>query len=599
MSEALSLNAAIPKSSILAQLQRILSSGAFAQSERMCRFLRLVVEYSLENRGGELKEYLIGLQVFDRKSSFDARLDPIVRVEARRLRAKLQQFYEREGSEDEIRIELSKGNYAAQFSRRVVPQPVPVVAAPRPIEAAIAIIPFANLSPSLNPEEEAAEYFSDGLTQELILGLTRVPGLRVVAWTSAAQLRGEQDFRAIGQRLNVGAVLTGSVRKAGSRIRVTAQLIDTSNSSYLWSDAYDRELQNLLQIQDEISRAIVGTLRSQLTERSAFPAIRRAPYVFEAHNLYLKGRVEWNGRTPRGLLGSVRYFEQAIELEPGFALGWAGLADAYTLLGEYGVLRGDDSMPRAKSAALRAIELDPSLGEAWASLALVLGSYEWERQEAEECYQRSISLNPGYSIAHYWYGVDHLALLGRFDEAAAEIGLARMLDPWATIVMESDAFIRLLRRQYDEAIQLHRETLAVDPKFYKSWTSIGRALIQKGEYKEAIVMLQKGRALGGDVPNILGALGQAYALTGHTEEARQILRELSAAAAGTENRCAPSTPMAIVHLGLGETDLALAALEKACDHRETPLNGLKVHPVFDPLRNHPRFQALLRRVRLE
>jgi TolB-like protein/Tfp pilus assembly protein PilF len=589
MSQALSLNAAIPKLTVLTQLERVLASSAFAQSDRMCRFLRLVVEYSLENRGGELKEYLIGTRVFDRKSSFDARLDPIVRVEARRLRTKLQQFYEREGREDEIRIELPKGNYAAQFSRKVAPEPVAPVPAPRPPDPAIAIIPFANLSP-----EGETEYFSDGLTEELILGLTRVPGLTVVAWTSAAQLRGEHDFHAVGQRLNVGAVLTGSVRKAGRRVRITAQLIDTNNSSYLWTEAYDRELQNLLQIQDEISRAIVGTLRSQLTERFAFPPIRRAPYDFEAHNLYLKGRFEWNGRTSRGLLNSVGYFEQAIALEPGFALGWAGLADAYTLLAEYGVTPSEDSVPKAKRAALRAVELDPSLGEAWASLALVLGIYEWEREEAEECYQRSISLNPGYATAHYWYSADHLAMLGRFDEAEAEARLARMLDPWSAIVVESEALIKLLRGQYDEAIRLHRQSLAIDPKFYKSWTSIGRALIQKGDYEDAIGMLQQGRALGGDVPNILGALGQAYALAGRTEDARHILRQLSASGA----RRLSCTSMAIVHLGLGEGDLALDALESACDHRETPVNALKVHPVYDPLRSKPRFQALLRRVRL-
>jgi len=261
----------IPQSSIRAQLERILASAAFAQSERMCRFLRMVVEYSLENRGGELKEYSIALQVFDRKPAVDPRVDPIVRVEARRLRTKLGRYYERDGTADDILIELPKGNYAARFSRREACASAAADQAPGSPETAVAIIPFANLS-----RGEENEYFSDGLTEELILGLTRVPGLRVVAWTSAAQLRGEHDFRGVGQRLNVGAVLTGSVRKAGNRIRVTAQLIDTVNSSYLWSEAYDRQLQDLLRIQDEISRAIVGTLRIQLAGRFSFPAIRPA-----------------------------------------------------------------------------------------------------------------------------------------------------------------------------------------------------------------------------------------------------------------------------------------------------------------------------------
>jgi TolB-like protein len=580
----------IPRPAVFAQLERILLSAAFAQSERMCRFLRMVVEYSLENRGGELKEYPIALQVFDRKTSFDPRMDPIVRVEARRLRTKLANYYEREGLDDDVRIELSKGNYAARFSRRDSAQPVRMDGPAKPAQAAVAIIPFADLSP--NGENE---YFSDGLTQELILGLTRVVGLRVVAWTSAAQLRGEHDFQAIGRQLNVGAVLTGSVRKAGDRIRVTAQLIDTANSSYLWSEAYDRELQDLLLIQDEISRAMVGTLRLQLAGRFSFPAIPRAAYNFDAHNLYLKGRFEWDRRVPESLRKSVRFFEQAIELEPRFALGWAGLADAYTLMAEYGIAHPGESMPKAKQAALQAVDLDPSLGEAWTSLAVVYGLYEWDREKAEECYRRGIHLNPGYSTVHHWFAVDHLTLLGRFEEADAEIQLARMLDPWSTIIIEGQSFMLMVRGLYDEAISRSREALAIDPKSYKSWTGIGRALIQKGEYLEAIGMLEKGRAVAGGVSNILGALGQAHALAGNTQKAREILRDLYAAAL---ERPVPFISIAIAHLGLGETELALDALERACERREPALNNLKVHPVYERIRDTPRFQALLRKLRL-
>ena len=234
-------------------------------------------------------------------------------------------------------------------------------------------------------------------------------------------------------------------------------MVQTAHSSYLWSEAYDRQLRDLLQIQDEISRAIVGTLRIHLAGRFSAPAPRRAAYNFEAHNLYLKGRFEWNRRTPEGLRRSVRFFEQAIELEPGFALGWAGLADTCTLLAEYAVASPEDSMPRAKQAALRAVELDPSLGEAWTSLAMVYDLYEWERELAEECYRRAMRLNPGYATVHHWFAADHLAMLGRFEEAEAESRLARMLDPWSTIIIENEAFIRLLRGQYDESIRISRK----------------------------------------------------------------------------------------------------------------------------------------------
>jgi tetratricopeptide (TPR) repeat protein len=372
-------------------------------------------------------------------------------------------------------------------------------------------------------------------------------------------------------------------------------LIDTANSSYLWSEAYDRQLQDLLQIQDEISRAIIGTLRIQLAARFSFPPIRPAAWNFEAHNLYLKGRFEWNRRTPEGMRRSERFFEQAIELEPGFALGWAGLADSCTLLAEYGMAQPEESMPKAKRAALRAVELDPSLGEAWTSLAIVHGLYEWEREEAEACYRRGMRLNPGYSTVHNWFGLDHLAMLGRFEEAEAEIKLARLLDPWSTIIVEGEAFLQLLRGEYDGAIRISREALEIDSKFYKSWTSIGRAMIQKGDYAEGIEMLEKGRSLAGNVPNILGALGQAHALAGNTPRAREILRELQTSA---EGRSVSFSAVAIVHLGLGETSSALDALERACERRETPMNGLKVHPVFHGLRATARFQALLRRVRL-
>jgi TolB-like protein/Tfp pilus assembly protein PilF len=581
----------ISPASVAAQLQRILASTPFAQSERMCRFLRMVVEYSLENRDSELKEYPIGLQVFDRKAAFDPRSDPIVRVEARRLRGKLADYYENEGSGDEILIELPKGAYSVKFSRkgRANGPMAPVPPQPAPDSAAVAVMPFANLTPG-----EENQYFSDGLTQELILGLTRVSGLRVVAWTSAAQLRGEQDFEAVGKRLKVGTVLTGSIRAAGERVRVTAQLISTADSSYLWTEAYDRQVCDLLQIQDEISRSIVDTLRLRLTGRLSYSGQRPAGWNEEALNLYFKGRFEWNRRTTDSLRRSVVLLERAVHLEPAFALGWAGLADSFTLLADYGITNPEDSMPRAKRAALRAIELDPDLGEAWNSLALVVGIYEWEHDEAERCYRRCIQLNPGYSTVHHWYAVDHLVMLGRFEEAEAEIALARQLDPWSTIIIEGVAFVQMLQSCYDEAIATSREALAINPDFYKSWTSIGRTLIQKGQHQEAIEMLEKGRTLGGDMPNILGALGQAHALLGNRAKAHEFLTQLRHPPAGQR---ISGVAEAIIYIGLGEQEMALDALERACERRETALIGLKVHPVYDCLRDSPRFQALLRRTR--
>ena len=554
----------------------------------MCRFLRMVVQYSLDERAAELKEYPIGVQVFDRKSDFDPRVDPIVRVEARRLRKKLDDYYATGGADDPIRIELPKGTYAVRFSTQSasreesVPQNAKRVVAHR---SGIAVIPFANLGPA-----EESEYFSDGLTQELILGLTRVAGLRVVAWTSASQLRGEHDYSAIGERLNVAAVLTGSVRTAGNRVRVTAQLIDTADNSYLWSEAYDRQLCDLLQIQDEISRSIVDRLRIHLASRIAYSATRPTVWNNDALNLLFKARSVCSGRTPAGLKESTVLLERALEIEPRFALAWAALADSCTLLADYSVLPPSETVPRAKEAALRALEIDPDLGEAWTSLALISGIYEWDRKEAERCYRRGILLNPGYATVHHWYSSDHLATLGRLDEAEAEIALARQLDPWSTIIVEGVAYLQLLRGKHDAAIATHKEGLAIDPKFYKTYTSIGRVLIQKGQYAEAIEYLEKGRSLDASVPNILGALGQAYALLGNRAKAHEFLAQLK--------ESGPLVPRAIIHIGLGEKEKALDALERACERRETPLNQLRVHPLYDPLRESPRFQAILERIHL-
>jgi TolB-like protein/Tfp pilus assembly protein PilF len=566
------------------QLERILANGEFAQSERMCRFLRLAVEYSIENRAAELKEYLIATEVFDRKASFDPRLDPIVRVEARRLRSKLAKYYEGEGRADEIVIDLPKGSYAAFFSPRTAAAPR------RPDGGTIAVLPLLNLS-----ADEENEYFSDGLTQELIHRLTRVEALRVVAWNSAVQLKGEpHDIPAIGRQLSVGAVLTGSVRRVGNRVRISVQLVDTTSNYYLWSEAYDRELDDLLKIQDEIARAIVSTLQIRMGAHATVPAGHAVTPNFEAHNLYLKGRFHWNKRTADGLRKSVQFFDRAIALDPACALCRAGLADAYSLLADYGELTPDEAMPRAKEAAAMAIAIDPSMGEAWTSLALIRSCYEWEWEDAERLYRRAIELNPGYATVHLWYASDYLAMLGRFTEARHEIGLARQMDPLSNIIIECDGYLHMLMRRYDDAIATYREALELDPHYYKAWASIGRALIQTGHYGEAVQMLEKARSLGGDTPNILGALGQAYALAGRPERAHALLEDLQTA---SRTRYITSTCFAIVYLGLGQNDLALRALETGCDRRELPLVNLKVSPVYDELRGEPRFDALLRRMR--
>jgi serine/threonine-protein kinase len=570
-------------------LTKILASPVFANSARMTRFLQLAVERTLEQRGEELKEYVIGVEVFDRSSSFDPRIDPIVRVEARRLRAKLKTYYESEGCDDDVIICLPTGTYTPVFTWRQEPE-APAPRAPV-TENSIAVLPFVNLSP-----EPDSDYFSDGLTEELSHGLTRLEGLRVVAWRSAAKWKDRQeDLREIGRQLNVCSLVVGTVRRSGARLRVIAQLVDVENGQYLWSETYDRQVEDLFAIQEEISASIVRSLKLRLVPAPKVPAGTPTSRSIEVYDLYLRGRFHWHKRTPEGLDKAIQIFKQVIGLDPKFAPAYAGLADALILRVDFGMapLPPREIMPRAREAAQRAIELDPTLAEAHTSLGSITGLHEWHWSESEAYYRRAIELNPSYVTAHHWYGCDFLMLLGRFDEAFREMETASRLDPLSSAINESVAYLLLVTRRYDEALEKQLELQELDPFYYKCYTGMGRIYIQQGLYSQAIEMLSKGRSLAGDVPNILGALGQAYGMDGREAEARGILAKLEAM---SRKRYVLSSSFALTHCGLGEKDRALDWLERGCERAELTITAIGVHPAYDCLRGHPRFTALLKRV---
>jgi TolB-like protein len=567
------------------QLNKVSASELFANSERMKRFLNIVVEYSLAGRATELKEYLIGIEVFDRNKSFDPRLDPIVRVEARRLRSKLNKYYESAGWEDELVIEFPKGTYVPVFRSRRISKKT----GHQP--NSIAVLPFRNFGP-----EPDNDYFSDGLAEELIHLLTRVPGLQVVSWRSSAQLKSHQDDLAhIREQLNVETILSGSVRRAGDQLRIAVQLIATSDGRYLWSDVYERKRHDIFAIEEEIARSIVNTLRRTLGLPSSQQVTRSKVSNAESHNLCLLGRYHSKRRTPEGLYKSIDCFRKAIALEQENAEAHAGLADTYCLLADYGVMYPSGCVPPAKAAAQRALEIDPMLGEAHASLAQIRSLYDWEWEDAERLYLRAIELNPGYAAAHHWFGTDHLALLGRIDDGFEQIDIACRLDPLSANALEGKGYLCLLSRRYEEAAHWHRQCLELDPFFYKSLNSIGRVLIQQEKYPEAIETLRKAQSFGGTVPNLMGALGQAYALSGLETEARQTLAELDEL---SKQRYVQASCFAVIHIGLGETDAALTWLETGVERRDLNLGPIKMHPAYDSLRSEPRFQALLRRINL-
>jgi tetratricopeptide (TPR) repeat protein len=334
----------------------------------------------------------------------------------------------------------------------------------------------------------------------------------------------------------------------------------------------------------------VRTLRLQLAP-NAPATLSRAPGAIGSYDHYLKGRYYWHRRTPEDLERSIEYFRAALEMDPQSGLAQTGLSDAYSLLVDYGLMNPSEGMPKAREAATRAIALDPHSAEAHTSLAIIRGLYDWQWRESEQLFLRAIELNPGYATAHHWLGVDCYANLRRFEEAAAELAIARQLDPLSGIIREGEGFLRLLQRDFDGAAAAYRDLVAAEPDFYKGYTGLGRAYALQGNYMDALRMLDRGREMAGDIPNILAAMGQVYALGGETERAREMLAKLERIA---RTGYMPSTAFAVVYLGLGEQERALDCLERGLSMHDLPLTALYVHPLYDPLRPHPRFQAILR-----
>jgi len=552
----------------------------------MSRFLRLAVIETLEGRSDDLKAYRLGLEVFDREPSFDPGADPIVRVEARRLRAKLAKYYGGEGRYDDIVVDLPKGGYAACFRRREISAAEPPAAAAN----RIAVLPFVDLAGPIG-----GTCFGDGLTWELIHALTRIDGLSVVAWNSAAQLRSEgmPDVAVVREKLQVQAVLAGSIRHSADRLRVVAQMIDTASGVYLWSEVYERRLNDAADIQQEISEAIIATLRIRLGAKGSRRSM--ASYNPEAYQLYLKGRGQWNQRTESGIREGLESFKHAVALDAQFAAAYAGIADSYALLAVYGVQEPAETMAQARAAAIRALDIDPSLGEAHCSLGLLIALHDRNWAEAERHFLRALDLNPGYATTHHWLAADFLPIVGRLDEAMREIEIAMALDPLSGIIAEGKAFLLMLQRRYEEAEAQLRSMIDMTPSLSKEYATLGRVLIQMGRYREAIQALDRSRAATADLRTTLVAIGEAYGRSGQAAQARTMLARLE------EMRTvsyAPATALALTCLGLGERDRALMWLEQGVDRRESNVVWIGVHPAYDDLRGDPRFEKLVARLGL-
>jgi serine/threonine protein kinase/TolB-like protein/Tfp pilus assembly protein PilF len=459
---------------------------------------------------------------------------------------------------------------------------------PLPRIESIAVLPLANLSG--DPEQE---YFSDGMTEELITNLGKISALRVISRTSVMRYKKtEKPLPQIARELGVDGIVEGSVLRVGDRVRITAQLIQAEQERHLWAESYERDLRDILALQSEVARAIANEIRLKLTPQEQVRLASVRPVNPDAHEAYLKARYYWNLRTEEGLKKSIQYFQQAIEKDPGYALAYAGLADSYAVLAAYNVMAPKEAYPRAKVAAFKALEMDETLAEAHAALGDARGRYDWDWVGAEKEYKRAIELNPSYATAHQWYA-EYLSAMGRHNEAIAEAKRAQELDPLSLIINASGCWVFFHARRYDEAIAQYRSTLELNAGFYPAHLYLGRAYEQKKLYEQAISEHQKAIALEQGNPLLAAELARAYAAAGKRTEALKIISDLRELSKPTY---VPSYQIAQVYTALGDTDRAFAWLEKAYDYRSATLFMLKVDPRVDRLRSDPRFQDLLRRM---
>ena len=468
------------------------------------------------------------------------------------------------------------------------------LSAPKPLDKTrLAVIPFANISPN-----SSDEYFADGMTEELIATLSRIGSLGVIARTSVIRYKGlTKSVTEIGRDLNVGTVLEGSVRVAAKKLRITAQLIDVATEEHLWSQTYDRELEDVFAIQTDIARRIAKELKIKLLKSETLRLEKKATGIPEAYSLYLKGRHSLNTRTEKGLKEAIRHFERAISHDPKFALAYTGLADAYSILASYSLeyIPPREGFPKAKAAAEKALALDDHLAEAHASLGLVKFYYGWDWKGAEAEFKKALELNPGYAQAHQYYA-DFVKSFGRFDEALKEMREALKLDPLSYSINTGIGHVLYLSRQYDEAIDHYRKVVESDPAFVPARLWFGRPFMQKGMFKEAIEQVEQAVKLSKESTVSLATLAQAYASAGNKGNAQKILDRLLER---TRNQYVPSYWIALVQMSLGKQDEALKSLDRAYHERSSWLVWANVEPRFDTLRSDTRFISLLTRIGFE
>lgn len=455
----------------------------------------------------------------------------------------------------------------------------------------IAILPFSDMSP-----QKDQEYFCDGLAEELIIALRAVEGLRVVPRTSSFRFRTtEVGVREIGRQLSVTSILEGSVRKAGDKLRVALNLIDTGDESSIWSERYDCNLSDVFAVQDQISMEIVDQLRSRFGGEKKASAVPPAgqPSSIAGYENYLRARYEWNKRTEESLKRSVDLFKAAIAENPDYALAHAGLADAYATLAIYGAVLPTDVMPKANEAALEALRLKENLPQAMAARACVQAVFEWKWEDATHAFQRAIELDPNYATARQWFAINCLAPRGRFSEAREQIEIACKVDPDSLAIRMTAGVLSYFERRFDPAIAQYETILETNADFAMAHYFLGQAYLELNRYPEAIAALEKAARLTGRSAETIALLGYAHSKAGNMADAVHLSLELTR----RSNQIYVSPVLqAQIRAGLDDLDRVFEYLEHAYRVRSSDLIWIGVRPTMDPLRSDPRFHDLLRRV---
>jgi TolB-like protein len=576
---ALALSDDLPEKAIRQQLDRVLASPTFQQVDRLKRFLSFITLEAAAGRADQLKEYVIGVQVFGKEASFDPRTDPIVRVQARRLRTRLVRYYREEGANDDIVIDLPKGGYAPVFKRHAVaPMPRRSIGAALVSRNTVAVLTFADHSAGGH-----LDYFCKGLRQEIIDTLAKRKELRVLV--------GDEQATKMS---DAAMVVTGGVRDAGANVRISAQLVDGASGCYLWSESINGTLTDPIAAQETVARTVASKLEVDMLTGGA--ASKRPTENLAAHNLYLQGRYHLNQRSEDALRKAVDFFEKAIVEDAQFAPAYSGLSDAYGLLGHYGVLGPADVWAKTASSAASAVMLDGNSAEAHTSLAHVKSTQDWDWSWAEREFQRAIGLDPRYPTAHHWYAMSCLAPMGRLDEALDEMLVAQSLDPVSSIIVRDVAIVHFYRRDFDAALDQVDHTIELNPHFSLAYLTLGLIQEQRKDFDESAAAFQRAIHLSPTTPRMQAALARTYALSGKRKAALAILRRLEGLA---KSRYVSPFEFGVIQFALGHIDLGFNWLTRACQDRSFELLSIKVDPRFDPFKDDRRFVTVTRQMGLE